>query len=888
MAEMRKIANFELLERIGQGGMGTVFKARQISMDRIIALKVLPPSMARQKKFIERFVREARASARLNHPNIVNGIDVGHDNGLYYFAMEYVEGENLKDTITKGRISEERVIDIARAIARALAHAHANGILHRDIKPDNILIDKHQTPKLCDLGLARLDNDTENEKQLTQQGQAVGTPHYISPEQARGESNLDAKTDLYSLGATMYHLVTGETPFDGATSILVMTRHITDKCKHPNEHGVQLSKGMVAVLAKLLTKDRNDRYESAEQLANDLDRMEQGKAPAHADLPASKWPFLTGAPSPAAAPKKGTAVSGLEKQRTTRRDTRSSSQNKGKLAAPLLLVGIAAVALVIYFGRANSPQPVSPETNAVAESPKDPVPQPTPPVQISKPPAPVKIETKPANFTRVAPTADAVGFRKPENPTPRVAPQNQSVGFRQPTVATSSSDSGSGSEKTATSPDKKTLDPASMGTKPLAVPEIKVPPPEKIAPGHDVAALIAKALPLANECKYHEAAALFALSESKLKALDEFDRDMVSIHADAFAGLIDMKTTVLDHLKNDVNKLDASKVTKKMAGTLAGGALVGGDEAKLSIKGPGFEIQYDWHKLTLDELNTLCTLTMGGVIPAEISLGMGVVSFDRGDDIGARKFLGGVPHPNAKRLLEMIDLRDKALIAKKVAEKNAQAEKLYAEVETAMAEPNYQAAVNKIAVLKSIYADTEKVKSSAAELDSSLELAKLAAGSGAVIANGNVALASNDATITGATNGAVVIDGVVTGYTLSEGYGSVSPGGDFTITLAKTYLLREIRVLLWDGDTDRFYRFAVDVSADGKDFASVADHSRGRWRSWQTIKFPARPVKAIKFHGVGNSNSANASVHVVELEAYCKPPEKDAVPKAPSSPPGSN
>src|SRR3954466_11379526 len=120
MAEMRKIANFELLERIGQGGMGTVFKARQVSMDRIVALKILPPSMAKQKKFIERFVREARASARLNHPNIVNGIDVGHDSGLYYFAMEYVEGENLKDTVKKGRISEERVIEIGKAISQAL------------------------------------------------------------------------------------------------------------------------------------------------------------------------------------------------------------------------------------------------------------------------------------------------------------------------------------------------------------------------------------------------------------------------------------------------------------------------------------------------------------------------------------------------------------------------------------------------------------------------------------------------------------------------------------------------------------------------------------------------------------------------------------------------
>jgi serine/threonine protein kinase len=883
MAEMRKIANFELLERIGQGGMGTVFKARQISMDRIVALKVLPPSMARQKKFIERFVREARASARLNHPNIVNGIDVGHDNGLYYFAMEYVEGENLKDTIKKGCISEARVIDIGRAISRALAHAHANGILHRDIKPDNILIDKHHTPKLCDLGLARLDNDTENEKQLTQQGQAVGTPHYISPEQARGEGNLDAKTDLYSLGATMYHLVTGETPFDGATSILVMTRHITDKAPHPNERGVQLSKGMIAVLAKLLTKDRADRYESAEQLADDLDRMANGKGPAHAELPASKWPFLTGAPSAAAAAKKGTATSSIDKPRAARRDnTRTLAPQKSKLAAPLLLAGLAAAALVIYFGRAKpQPLPSSTETADVQPDMRD-TPKPVQPVQLNKPPAVTRpVENKPPSLTRVAPTADAVGFRRPENPTPRVAPQNTSVGFKPPVVASSSSDSGSPPDKTET---KKTPDPVPVATaepKTVTVPDIKAPPPEKIAPGAEVAALIAKAVTLGNDCKYKEAAALFALPESKLKALDEFDRDEVKIHADAFAGLLDMKAKVLEHLKNDPAKVDASKVTKKMMG-----ALTGGDDAKLLIKGPQFEIQYDWHKLTLEELHTLCTLTLGGVIPDDIQLGLGVVSYDRGDDAAGRKFLSGVAHPSAKRLLEMIDLRDKVLIARKVAEKNAQAEKLYGEVEAAMAEPNYQLAVNKIAVLRSIYADTEKVKSVAAELESTLELAKLAVQSGAVVANGNVALSTNGATINGANNGANVIDGVTTGYTMSEGFGWLPPQSDFVITFPKTYLMREIRVLLWDADIDRFYRFAVEVSADGKEFTSVADHTRGRWRSWQTIKLAPRPVKAIKFHSVGNNANANG-VHVVELEAYCKPPEQAAVPKGPSFPPGN-
>src|SRR4051812_42402346 len=143
MAEIKRIANFEILGRIGRGGMGAVFRARQINMDRVIALKILPPSLAKQPTFIERFMREARASAKLNHPNIVNGIDVGHHGGLYYFAMEYVEGCSLKGLIDKQeRLTEQRALEVARDIALALEHAHSHGILHRDIKPDNILIDK--------------------------------------------------------------------------------------------------------------------------------------------------------------------------------------------------------------------------------------------------------------------------------------------------------------------------------------------------------------------------------------------------------------------------------------------------------------------------------------------------------------------------------------------------------------------------------------------------------------------------------------------------------------------------------------------------------------------------------------------------------------------------
>ena len=169
-------------------------------MDRIVALKILPPSLAKKPTFIERFMREARASAKLNHPNIVNGIDVGNDAGLYYFAMEYIEGDSLRKIIERDdRLSEKRTMEISVAIAHALEHAHSHGILHRDIKPDNIIVDKEGTAKLCDLGLAHLAAKPDMEGGPDKKRTAVGTPHYISPEQARGEEDLDATTDLYSM-----------------------------------------------------------------------------------------------------------------------------------------------------------------------------------------------------------------------------------------------------------------------------------------------------------------------------------------------------------------------------------------------------------------------------------------------------------------------------------------------------------------------------------------------------------------------------------------------------------------------------------------------------------------------------------------------------------------
>jgi len=261
--KIREINGFELLERIGQGGMGSVFKARQKSLDRIVAVKLLPPSIAKNQTLIERFQREARASAKLTHPNIVQGIDFGQDaaTGLWYFAMEYVDGPTLRQVIKEQRcLPETRALEIVRKIATALEHVAEHKMVHRDIKPDNIILDSRGTPKLTDLGLARTIADDAN---LTLQGQAVGTPNYMSPEQVRGaEDEIDIRTDLYALARRCFHLVTGQPPFSGPTSAVILSKHLSTKPPLACEINPEVTGACSRMIARLLEKDRAKRVQT--------------------------------------------------------------------------------------------------------------------------------------------------------------------------------------------------------------------------------------------------------------------------------------------------------------------------------------------------------------------------------------------------------------------------------------------------------------------------------------------------------------------------------------------------------------------------------------------------------------------------------------------------
>ncbi|MFO7900327.1 MAG: SUMF1/EgtB/PvdO family nonheme iron enzyme, partial [Planctomycetota bacterium] len=237
---------------------------------RPVALKVLPPRLARDKEYLGRFFREARAAARLNHPNVVQAIDAGEADGYYYFAMEYVEGPSVIELLQEGSMPRERVLRIARDMGRALEAAHAAGIVHRDVKPANILLASDGTAKLADLGLAR--ETTSRATGLTQEGLAIGTPDYISPEQVRGEADVDGRTDIYSLGATLYHMLTGQPPYTGGSGNEVMAKHLSEPVPDPRRVNPAVPLAAARVVRKAMAKDREHRYQSAAEMVQDIER----------------------------------------------------------------------------------------------------------------------------------------------------------------------------------------------------------------------------------------------------------------------------------------------------------------------------------------------------------------------------------------------------------------------------------------------------------------------------------------------------------------------------------------------------------------------------------------------------------------------------------------
>jgi len=264
------IGNYKILDKIGKGGMGDIYKAMQEPLNRVVALKVLSPQMSRDGEFTKRFEIEAKAISMLQHQNIVNIYEYGEDDGLKYFAMQYVDGYDLSKFIYNSKMLPiGQIIDFSKQICRGLRYAHSCNVIHRDIKPQNVLIDKSGVARLSDFGIAKIFSSTD----ITLTGSAVGTPEYMSPEQAQGKKP-DLQTDVYSLGIVMYEMLTRRPPFTANNPMAVAYKQVHELPMPPSLKRKDTPKRLELIILKALKKDKRERYGSVEEMLDHLDSVD--------------------------------------------------------------------------------------------------------------------------------------------------------------------------------------------------------------------------------------------------------------------------------------------------------------------------------------------------------------------------------------------------------------------------------------------------------------------------------------------------------------------------------------------------------------------------------------------------------------------------------------
>lgn len=344
------IDGFEMQERVGVGGMGVVYKARQLSLDRTVAIKILNRKLTKDKTLVERFISEARAAGKLVHGNVVQVHDVGESNGNYFICMEYIDGGNLTETLREcGKLDENTVIDIAMDVAKGLEYAEIQGIVHCDIKPDNIMLTKAGVAKIADLGIAR----SLSEQQEEQKQEVMGSPQYMAPEQAQGRK-VDCRSDLYALGCTLFRTLAGHPPFSGANSQEIMRKQVYETPPDIRELVPELGPGLADIIEKLMAKKPEERFPSATDLIAALDALESGpassserKKPARLPTPKPKVPV----PSPGTAQASRQKRGSLRQSSGKPRRRLGSAQTSASSMATFMLLGLvgAMVAVVLVF-----------------------------------------------------------------------------------------------------------------------------------------------------------------------------------------------------------------------------------------------------------------------------------------------------------------------------------------------------------------------------------------------------------------------------------------------------------------------------------------------------------------------------------------------------------
>ncbi|UCC89399.1 MAG: protein kinase [Anaerolineales bacterium] len=388
------LGQYRIVEQIGKGGMATVFKAYQPGLDRYVAVKILPAYYVHEEGFSERFVREAKAIARLDHPNILPVYDFGQADGLSYIVMKYIAAGTLKDRLGQPLALEE-ALNILKQIAAALDHAHDQGILHRDVKPGNILIDDRDWVYLSDFGLAKM---VEGSVQLTGSGVGVGTPAYMSPEQGQG-MQVDRRTDVYALGIILYEMLTGRVPFEAETPMAVVVKQITSPLTLPRVINPAIPKSVERVILKALAKDAGDRFARAGELAQALEATITRVGPAEAVATPTAPPVTGHVPQPPPAvaypptvpPARVAPSPAYQVQPVAKKSSLPMLVVAG--VAGLVVVGIVlVVALILLLGR-DRPGPTVPSAAVEITATLTPVPEALAVVETAEPTPPTATAT---------------------------------------------------------------------------------------------------------------------------------------------------------------------------------------------------------------------------------------------------------------------------------------------------------------------------------------------------------------------------------------------------------------------------------------------------------------------------------------------------------------
>ena len=329
---------YQIIRKLGSGGMANVYLADDQELGRRVAIKILDDRHARDDQFVERFRREAQNAAGLSHPNIVSVYDRGEAEGTYYIAMEYVEGRTLKELIVaRGPSPLGIAIDYTRQILSALRFAHRNGIVHRDIKPHNVIVDGEGRVKVMDFGIARAGAAS----QMTEAGSIIGTAQYLSPEQARG-APVDQTSDLYSTGIVLYELLTGTVPFNGETPVEIAMKHLSQVPAAPSTHRPEIPRDLDYVALRALAKDPADRYHSAEEMDSDLERIARGIG-VSAETAEAATTVLSRTDVGEAATTVGAPPRPTRPAATTSTTSRRAAGRSGRGCSALLLIALALV-----------------------------------------------------------------------------------------------------------------------------------------------------------------------------------------------------------------------------------------------------------------------------------------------------------------------------------------------------------------------------------------------------------------------------------------------------------------------------------------------------------------------------------------------------------------